>query len=390
MSTLRQQQVSVTFISSYIPRKCGIATFTKDVTKAINDLNPRSHITIVALQNADALTYPQEVVQVIEKDAANQYTEAAVALNTSDADIVCLQHEYGLFGGSAGEYILKLLGRVRQPIITTLHTVLSNPTPQEEDILLRVAKLSEAVVVMTADAKSELENRYQISPHKIVIIQHGVADRPQSIQAAKPSLGWDNRPVLLMTGLLSRGKGAEYVIKALPAIVAAFPDILFVLVGQTHPEVLKFEGESYRDELTNLAESLGVTQNLTMVNEYLSLDELLRHYDGCDIYLTPHLDKQQSASGTLAYALGMGKACISTPYTYARETLSNGRGKLVDFKDESAIAAAVLEILNNPEQRTTMERAAYAVGRNMSWPLVAERYLMLFRIIQEKANRPHQ
>ncbi len=380
---IHQNPINLLFISSYLPRKCGIATFAKDLTKAINDLNPQSNAQIVAVNNNEHYEYPPEVVYQINRDDLPNYEDAAKFINHTTADIICLQHEYGLYGGDNSEYIFKLIGRIRQPLIITLHTILKSPTDQQRDVLFRLAKLSQAVVAMTPDAKEQLEEIYGINPDQVVVIHHGVADRAKATKADKVKYGWENRHVLLMTGLLNPDKGLDYVIRALPAIKEQFPDILFVIAGQTHPEIIKNHGEVYRDGLKQLIDELGVHDNIQFIDRYLSLDELLSYYEACDIYLTPHLNSEQIASGTLAYALGMGKACVSTPFVYAREILANGTGVFIEYKDSISIEKAVLRILSDPSYQASLENKAYAIGRRMSWPLVAERYLLLFRIIQE-------
>lgn len=380
-----QKRIRLAFVSSYTPRKCGIATFTKDLTKAINDLNPDDLVKIVALNSpSDSPSYPHEVKFLIDKYERDSYKEAAEYLDSGSIDLVCLQHEYGLFGGDEGDYIFNLLDYLNKPLVTTLHTILTHPTPKQKEILKLLSLRSKYLIAMLPDAKNKLKEIYGINPDKVVIIHHGVPDCPKSNKVKKSKFGWQQQKVLLMSGLISRNKGIEYVIQALPGIVKKYPNLLFVIAGQTHPEILRTENESYRDNLTKLARSLGVEKNLLMVNRYLSLDELLEYYDACDLYLTPHLDAQQVTSGTLAYALGMGKACISTPYIYAKDMLSEKRGVIIDFKDSQAINKAVLEVLDNPAYQQELERNAYALGRTMSWPRVAERYLILFRLILEK------
>ena len=382
----QQRKIQPIFVSSYIPRKCGIATFTKDLTNAMNDLNPEGLAEIVAVEPDDEpLKYPVEVQGVIKKYDLESYDEAARIINASDAEVLCLQHEYGLYGTVdpdhyVGEYIIRMLRQVDKPIITTLHTILEHPLPAHRAVMEEISQLSDIMITMMPNAKERLENVYGINPERVVIIHHGVADRPRARKSNKKKFGWEDKKVLLMSGLMSPGKGMEYVIEALPAIVTACPEAVLVIVGQTHPDVLKRVGETYRLSLTAKAEALGVADHLIYVNEYLPLDSLLEYYEACDIYLTPHLDPQQVASGTLAYALGMGKACISTKYIYANEMLKDGRGILVDFKDAAQIAEASIRILTDPAYQSDLERKAYMLGRKMSWPRVAERYLNLFRL----------
>lgn len=382
----QQRTIKPLFISSYIPRKCGIATFCKDLTTAMNDLNPSGLAKIVVVDpGEEPLKYPEEVIGEITKFTLDSYEAAAELVNTSDAEIICLQHEYGLFGTSdpthyVGEYILRFLRQVEKPIITTLHTILENPLPAHREVMREIAQLSDIMITMMPNAKERLEDKYGINPERVVIIPHGVADRPRARKLKKKAFGWEDKKVLLMTGLMSPGKGIEYVIDAIPILLKEVPNILFTVVGQTHPDVLRRHGEEYRECLMERAKNLGVEEHIQFVNEYLPLDDLLNYYEACDIYLTPHLDAQQVASGTLAYALGMGKACISTPYIYAQEMLKDGRGLLVDFKSGESIAKAALKILTEPGYQNELERKAYAFGRTMSWPRVAERYLNLFRL----------
>ena len=382
----QQRRVQPIFVSSYIPRKCGIATFTKDLTNAMNDLNPDGIAEIIAVDPLDeTFVYPTEVKSKIGKFDLASYDEAAQIINASDAEVLCLQHEYGLYGTVdpdhfVGEYIIRMLRQVDKPIITTLHTILEHPLPAHRALMEEISNLSDIMITMMPSAKERLESVYGINPDRVVVIHHGVADRPRARKQNKKQFGWEEKKVLLMSGLMSPGKGMEYVIEALPEIVKQCPEAIFVIVGQTHPDVLKRHGEAYRESLTSKAKALGVADHLVYVNEYLPLDVLLDYYEACDIYLTPHLDPQQVASGTLAYALGMGKACISTKYIYASEMLKDGRGVLVDFKNSEQIAEAALHILMNPSFQNEMERKAYALGRKMSWPRVAERYLNLFRL----------
>lgn len=382
--TLDQQErtLRIAFISSYIPRKCGIASFTKDLSKAINDLNPESLCQIIAIDpDEQRPDYPEEVSWRIERDKPESYLAAADYINQSEAEIVCLQHEYGLFSGVYGDQILNLLRALQKPVVTTLHTILENPTPQQRIVFSQIAELSDVLIAMLPNAKELLEKTYGFNSDRLVVIHHGVTDRPRALKAGKTQLGWNGRQVLLMTGLLSPNKGAEYVVEAMAQVIPQFPNTHFVIVGQTHPEIIRNFGEAYRQSLVDLANSLAISDHIHFSNHYVSLEALLEHYEACDIYLTPHLDPQQVSSGTLAYALGMGKACISTPYTYAREMLGQNRGILVPFRDSQAIAQAVLALFSNPSEMHALESRAYSLGRTMSWPRCAQRYLNLFRLV---------
>ncbi|MFA4996358.1 MAG: glycosyltransferase family 4 protein [Patescibacteria group bacterium] len=380
----QQSTVRTIFVSSYIPRKCGLATFTKDLTNALNDLNSESLAEIIAINDGEIdLEYPWEVKYKIHQHKYDSYYQAAEYVNQSSADVVCLQHEFGLFGGKAGEHIFAFLRNINKPIVTIFHTILAKPTDIQRSTLQRLGEISDSVVAMIPDAKERLERDYGIDRDKVVIIHHGVSDQKKA-QSTNNNLNWGDSPILLMSGLISKNKGIEYVIEALPEIVKKFPNLLLVVAGQTHPSVLKNEGEKYRTNLKNLAKSLNVQKNVKFINKYLELQDLLKLYEKSDIYLTPHLDPQQITSGTLAYALGMGKACISTGYPYAKEMLANNRGIIVDFKNSQQIADAVIKILQDPILRAKLEDGAYVLGRKMRWPRVAERYLNLFRYISLK------
>jgi glycosyltransferase involved in cell wall biosynthesis len=383
-----QHSVDVAFLSSYIPRKCGIATFTKDLTKAINDLNPERTVRIVAMGNGEPYTYPSEVLLDLEKDALEDYERAVQRINASEIEILCVQHEYGLYGGETGDALIKLLESIRQPLVTTLHTILQYPTEKQREVVLRLSELSEAVVAMIPDAKERLVNAYGVDPDKVVIIHHGVPDQPRAMKVGKALFGWEDRRVLLMTGLLNKDKGIDYVLDGLVDIIKTHPETLFAIVGQTHPEVIKKEGEVYREFLIGKVAQLGLEGHVEFINEYLPLDQLLKYYEAADIYLTPHLNPEQITSGTLAYALGMGKACVSTPYVYAKAMLADERGVLVAFKESAELSAAVLHLLGNAEFLAKIEARAYELGRRMSWSHVAERYLILFRLIRKLHNIP--
>ncbi|MCL5410621.1 MAG: glycosyltransferase family 4 protein [Patescibacteria group bacterium] len=380
----QQSIVRTIFVSSYIPRKCGLATFTKDLTNALNDLNSESLAEIIAINDGEGdLEYPWEVKYKIHQDKYDSYYQAAEYVNQSSADVVCLQHEFGLFGGEAGEYIFAFLRNINKPIITIFHTILAQPTDIQRSTLQRLGEISDSVVAMIPDAKERLERDYNIDRDKVVTIHHGVSDQKKA-SSQTSRLNWKEKPVLLLSGLISENKGIEYVIKALPQIIKEFPDISFIIAGQTHPEILKRQGEKYRKSLQKLANTLKVSKNIKFINKYLELQELLNLYEKCDIYLTPHIDPEQITSGTLAYALGMGKACISTGYPYAKEMLADNRGVIVDFKSSEQIAEAVLKILKNPSLKAELEEEAYVLGRKMRWPRVAERYLNLFRYVSSQ------
>ncbi len=376
-----ERPVRVAYLSSYIPRKCGVATYTKNLTTAINYLNPQHLAEIIAIEPyGERLEYPPEVIQCITKQDPASYREAAARFNESDAQILSVQHEFGLYGGNdSGNLILEFLREVKKPIVTTMHTLLSEPSQEHKETFVEICARSHAVVAMLPNAQESISRLYGTLPEKLVTIHHGVEDRARSKRAGKKALGWEGRRVLLMSGLIGPDKGINEVLQALPAIAEKVPEILFVIVGQTHPEILVTQGEAYRESLVEQIERLGCTEYVQFVNQYLPLDELLAYYEACDIFLTPHRNPEQVTSGTLAYAIGMGKACISTRYLYAQEVLSDGRGMLVGFSAPKQIAEAAIQLLTNSDLLKQTEARAYAYGRQMSWPRVASRYLSLFR-----------
>jgi glycosyltransferase involved in cell wall biosynthesis len=368
------------FIGNYLPRQCGIATFTTDLCEAIAGKN--SDITCIALPVNDisaGYAYPPRVrFELTEKDI-NSYRRAADFLNINNVDLVCLQHEYGIFGGPAGSHILALMRELRMPVVTTLHTILQEPEPDQRQVLQEVAALSDRVVVMSERGAELLQTVYGVSSEKIDLIPHGIPDVPfLDPSFHKDLFGVEGKMVLLSFGLLSANKGIETVIAALPAIVAHNPNVVYIIVGATHPHVLRQEGETYRLSLQRLAKELGVAGNVIFYNRFVSLEELIEFISATDIYITPYLNPAQITSGTLAYTLGAGKAIISTPYWYAEEMLANNRGALVPFRDPAALAKKVIDLLENESKRHAMRKQAYLYGRVMIWTQVAERYMESF------------
>lgn len=384
----REKVVKSIFVSSYIPQKCGIATFSKDLAKSLNDLNPEGLTEIIGIDNrTENSFYPWEVKFRVSRNNLDDYFRASEYVNQSSADIVCIQHEFGLFGGIDGDYLFSFLRNLNKPVITTLHTVPAKPTESQKNNLIRLAGLSNFLVVMILAAKNQLKKIYGVDPEKVVVIHHGVLDKPFSVKESKKRFHWENKKVLLISGLINKDKGIEYVIKAMPKILKEFPKSILAIIGQTHPAILEQEGEKYRNGLKQIAKKLGVLGNIRFVNDYLSLERLLHYYEASDICLTPHLKREQASSGTLAYALGMGKVCISTPYLYAKEMLGEGRGVLVPFRSSKHIEKLVLEIMRNPKLESELARNAYSIGRRMSWPRVGQRYLNLFRyVIEDEKN----
>lgn len=368
------------FIGNYLPRQCGIATFTTDLCEAI--ATEYSDTTCIALSVNDVeagYAYPPRVrFELVEKDIES-YRRAADFLNINNVDLVCLQHEYGIFGGPAGSHILALLRELRPPTVTTLHTILQDPDPVQRRVLQEVAALSDRVVVMSERGVEFLQTVYEVLPEKIDLIPHGIPDVPfVDPSFHKDLFGVEGKMVLLSFGLLSANKGIETVIAALPAIVARYPNVVYIIVGATHPHVLRQQGETYRLSLQRLAQEQGVAGQVIFYNRFVSLEELIEFISAADIYITPYLNPAQITSGTLAYTLGAGKTVISTPYWYAEEMLADERGALVPFSDPAALAAQVIDLLENESERHAMRKRAYLFGRAMIWPQVARRYMESF------------
>lgn len=368
-------------VGNYPPRRCGIATFTGDLVAGLREVSPGTRIQVLPMNDSpEGYAYPPEARFVIDDGDATAYRRAADFLNVSEVDAVCLQHEYGIFGGAAGSYLLNLLRELRMPVVTTLHTVLRNPDPQQRKVLEEVIARSARVVTMSRLGERFLREVYHAPEGRVVHIPHGIHDVPfVDPDYYKDQFGVEGRKVLMTFGLLSPGKGLEDAIAALPAIAARHPEVVYLVVGATHPHVRAHSGEGYRLSLLRLAEKLGVADRVLFHDRFVDLTELMEFIGATDIYVTPYLNPEQITSGTLAYALGAGKAVVSTPYWYAEELLADGRGVLTPFRDPAALAAAVNALLDDPQARNAMRKRAYQHGRAMTWASVAQRYLDCFR-----------
>jgi glycosyltransferase involved in cell wall biosynthesis len=379
----------IAFIGNYLPRQCGIATFTTDLCEAIADQFKGTACIALPVNDIEAgYDYPARVrFELAEKDIES-YRRAADFLNINNVDMVSLQHEYGIFGGRAGSYILTLLRELRMPVVTTLHTILRDPDLDQRRVLKEIVSLSDRVVVMSKRGAEFLGSIYHVPEEKIDLIPHGIPDVPFVDPSFNKDLfGVEGKSVLLSFGLLSANKGIENVITALPLILAKFPNVVYIVVGATHPHVIQNEGETYRLSLQWLAHEKGVEGNVIFYNRFVSLEELIQFIGAADIYITPYLDVAQITSGTLAYTLGAGKAVISTPYWYAEEMLADERGVLVPFRDPQALADQVIDLLGNESKRHSMRKRAYMFGREMIWPQVARRYMETFeRARAERRN----
>jgi len=368
------------FVSTYPPRQCGIATFTADLCHALCQGHGNTPPSVIALTNTPhEYPYPPEVVFEIRQNRLRDYRLATEYINLSSVDIICLQHEFGIFGGQEGRYITALLKGLRKPVVTTLHTVLRTPTPAYREALLSVAMLSDHLVVMNSKAIPILCDVYRIAPEKISLLHHGVPEAPfVDPNYYKDKFGVEGRLVLLTFGLLSRNKGIDLMLSALPAVVRAHPEVVYIIFGATHPEVRRSEGEAYRLTLQGQVRVLHLEDHVVFYDRYVERQELLEFLGACDIYVTPYQAQEQIVSGTLAYAVGLGKAVVSTPYLYAEEILAEGRGQLVPFGDAPGLAHTLIVLIENEVERHRMRKLAYAYGQQMLWSEVAKGYRTLF------------
>ncbi len=374
----------VALLGNHLPRQCGIATFTTDLSDAIAAVGPDLDCFVLAMNDTrHQHAYPGRVRFELTDTDAGAYTRAADFLNVNAVDVISVQHEYGIFGGKAGSHLLPLLRELRMPIVTTLHTILAAPNLHQRRVMDEITALSDRLVVMTAGGAALLREVHGVDEDKIDVIPHGIPNIP--FAGSKNRIGVEGRPLILTFGLLSPDKGIEHVIDALPSILAQYPDVVYIVLGATHPHIIERQGETYRLMLEDRAKRLGVDGNVIFHNRFVSQEELSEFLAAADIYVTPYLNPEQITSGTLAYALGAGKAVISTPYAYARELLAEGRGILVPWKDSSAIATEIVALLDDPEARKELCRRAAAHGRAMLWPSVAHSYLRTF----ERARKEH-
>ncbi len=377
----------IAFLGDYLPRKCGIATFTSDLRCAIASEFPALQCLVVPVNDlAAGYDYPPEVRFEIAEQDLPSYLRASDFLNITDVDVLCVQHEFGIYGGPAGSHALALLRELRLPIVTTLHTILREPNADQMRVMRELIRLSTRLVVMSERGRQFLLDVYHAPGAKVDLTPHGIPDMPfADPNYFKDEFGVAGRQVLLTFGLLSPNKGIDFVLRALPEIIREFPNIVYIVVGQTHPNLLRDEGEAYRLSLERLASDLGVQKHVVFFNRFVELEELMRFIGAADIYLTPYLTEAQITSGTLAYAFGAGNAVVSTPYWHAAELLTAERGKLVPFRDARAIAVAVVELLRDEPLRHAMRKNAYKLGRDMVWSQVAQLYAKSF----EQARQDH-
>lgn len=383
--------MKIAYISTYMPRPCGLATFNSNLKNAIEkNLPANNHESfVIAINDQEDLaqyTYGKEVKYIIRQQHQKDYIETANLINNSDTDVCIMQHEFGIYGGDSGIYVLPLINRIEKPLITILHTVLQEPNYLQKLIIQDIALHSSKIVVMAQKAVELLEEVYEIDKSKIALIEHGVPDYPDSIDEIlnKKNI-LPGKRVLLTFGLLSRNKGIETVIKALPAIVKNHPEVVYTIIGKTHPHILKNQGEEYRDYLKKLASDLGVGRNVNFINSFVSEEDLVKYLTATEIYITPYLNEAQITSGTLSYAVGAGTAVVSTPYWHAQELLANNRGRLFDFGDHTALAEIVNELLDNGKTLKNIRDNAHAYGLTLRYPKIGG----LYKDLAEEAIHHH-
>jgi glycosyltransferase involved in cell wall biosynthesis len=375
---------TIAFVGNYLPRKCGIATFTSDLLTAVAARDRQTKCFAVPVNDVEeGYRYPGVVRFEIEEQDLSSYQRAADFINLSNVDLVCLQHEFGIFGGPAGSHLLALLRKLKMPVVTTLHTVLREPDFEQRRVMNELIARSGRMVVMTQHAQHMLQKVYQAPPSNIDLIPHGIPDTPfVDPNDYKGKFGLDGKVVLLTFGLLSPNKGIEQVLNALPQILAEFPDVVYIVVGATHPHELQERGEAYRLSLETLANKNHIEKNVIFYNRFVALEELKEFIGAADLYITPYLNEAQVTSGALAYAFGAGKAVVSTPYWHAAELLAEERGILVPFGNSKAIGREVAALLRDSTRRRAIGKNAYRLGREMVWNNVARLYMTSFEKAQ--------
>ncbi len=378
----------VAYVSTFPPKKCGIATFTSDLVNSISQLKNLKAQKIISINGDRLLNHAYESSGYkISRDSVEDYVLMADFINHSSVNVVNIQHEFGIFGGESGEYICEFLDRLKRPVATTLHTVLPNFENKTKEVFNRIVGQSTKLIVLNETTR-ELVRQCGVPSKKVKVIPHGCPDLPLiSSEKVKPVLGLKNKVVLSTFGLLSKGKGIEYVIQALPEIIKKESRIVYNIIGVTHPQVKRIEGENYRKTLLKMAKALGVSGHVKFHNRFLSKPELYNYLQATDVYITPYPSPNQVSSGTLSYALAAGKAVVSTPYLHAKEALSEGRGMLCNFNDSASIAEKVTEIIENKSLRRSIEQNAYNYSRKFTWPLVAKKYLALFNELTKQSTK---
>jgi len=387
----RPEAVKVAYLSTYPPRECGIATFCEDLINAANHHAPSAEPLVIAMENgARYHAYSRPVVHVVDDSRERDYHTAAEFINDSRAEVVSVQHEFGIYGGPEGRGLYRFLAHIRKPVVTTLHTVLANPSPAIRDMVRALAERSERVMVMNPLANQILRQDYQVPPRKLSFLHHGApAPLLEPRERVKERLGVAGRRVMCTFGLVGPGKGLAHAVAALPKLVARHPQLIYLIVGETHPGAQRGGVDDYRATLTRMIHDLNVQDNVRFVNHYLTKDEIVSYLAATDIYITPYLNPHQICSGTLAYAMAAGRAIVSTPYLHARFLLGHARGLLVDFASPESIAQTVGRLLEAPELQAQLEARARAYGPRLLWPEVGGRFRVLLReAVGQRAKQP--
>lgn len=373
-----KKPINIAFLSTYPPRECGIATFTQDLVTQMSYSQSTRQSRVIAVSN-ELLRYDNKVMMELIQNDRNSYLQTAYRLNHSDVELLVIEHEFGIYGGDCGEYLLDLVNNLRIPFVTTLHTILPEPNKVQRYIVKTLGKKGEKIITMANNTVEILKNVYGIAASKIEVISHGVPSMTMKTrEALKEDSGLENRSIISTFGLLSPGKGLEYGIAAIAQVAKRHKDVLYFILGQTHPAVKKESAENYRKTLETMVKELHIQDNVRFVNKYLTKGEIVSYLNLSDIYLTPYLNKDQAVSGTLAYAVGYGRVIVSTPYSYAKEMLSRGRGLLAEFKDSKSIADRIEYVLNNPVEKKKMEQRTLKTGESMTWENVGAEYKRLF------------
>lgn len=384
---ISERPLNIAFLSTYPPRECGLATFTEDLLMALENVPTMGQSRVVAV-SSNSTNYNDKVMLELKQHDRDSYLQTAKELNNSDIDLLVVEHEYGIYGGPRGEYLLNLVNNLEIPFVTTLHTVLPAPDAKQRQILNTLAKKGNKIITMAKNTVEILENSYGIDPSKIAVINHGVPYIPmESREKLKADSGLENRFIVSTFGLLGPGKGLEYGVEAIAKVAQTHKNVLYYILGRTHPAITKRSGEDYRKSLEKMVAKLGIGNNVIFVNKYLSKEEIIRYLKLSDIYLTPYLNKDQAVSGTLAYAAGYGRVIVSTPYLYAQEMLSQGRGLLCEFRNSESIASCIDYVLEHPAEKLQMEQETLETGKTMMWENVAQQYKDLFTsVLQQQEN----
>ncbi len=384
---ISEKPMNIAFLSTYPPRECGLATFTQDLVTHLSKIELMSRSKIIAVSNRN-LRYDDKVIMELTQNDVRSYRQTASKLNDSKIELLVIEHEYGIYGGEYGEDLLDLVNDLKIPFVTTLHTVLPEPNEKQRHILNVLGQKGKKIITMAKNTVDLLKNVYGIDESKIKVINHGVPYLPmKSRDSLKEESGFNDRTIISTFGLLGPGKGLEYGIEAIAKVAKSHKDVLYLILGQTHPAIQKESGETYRESLEAMVSELGIEDNVTFVNKYLTQEEIIRYLNLSDIYMTPYLSKDQAVSGTLAYAVGYGRVIVSTPYSYAKEMLSEGRGLLAEFKDSQSIANCIEYVLDNPKVKEQMERKTSETGKTMMWDQVAEQYKDLFFNVVKQYGR---